>query len=282
MTEKSASLKRTLNSPIWEGVIFPGLERDDPRATVYASNILPPLQPFIEAIWFMTWDIPDGTELFGIGAPIPCIKLKASNFNDLANPVYSLIGTKDKGIMLKFKGSGQAVGIDFKPGGLFPFIGKSVNSLRGTISNANDILHDLPVLTSEMWDFVFADLWSQNIQKYLQQKLTDLRPHHLFEISQLIEKLLSDKNINQVDELLLKGNYAKRSMQRIFQDEVGLSIKDVIRIARFNRAIKTLNGTSIESFAQFALESGYFDQPHMVNDFKKLVSESPKIFRKYW
>lgn len=281
MHEGSKNFRRTVSPPKWEGVIFPGLEREDPRAVVYEADLANNLKPFIEAIWFMTWDIPEGVELHGIGAPIPCIKLMANNFPGFAKPVNTLLGVKDKGVVLKFKGSGQAIGIDFKPGGLFPFIG-SLKFGPEAVLNADDVLLNLPELPLGQWDLTFAEKWLQDIHEYFEKRLNHLHPHHLDEISKLVEIMLKDQDIPQVEELLEKSGMSKRTLQRVFQNEVGLSMKETLRIARFNLAIRKLNGSDIENFAQFALESGYFDQPHMVNDFKKLVSESPKVFRKYW
>lgn len=281
MIEESKLFRKSISSPVWEGVIFPGLDRDDPRTVVYEADIPLELKPFIEAIWFMIWNIPEGIELHGIGAPIPCVKLMANNFPGFVKPVTTLLGVKDKGVTLKFKGAGQAVGVDFKPGGLFPFIG-GMSFDPGAVLSADAILPDLPDLPSTQWNLAFAESWLQDIQTYFQKRLNHLHTNHLDEISKLIEIILKDRELTQVDDLLTGSELSKRSLQRIFQTEVGLSIKDIIRIARFNRTIRELNGSSIESFTQFALESGYFDQPHMVNDFKKLVSESPKIFRKYW
>jgi AraC-like DNA-binding protein len=271
-----------LSSPLWEGVVFPGLERHDPRALVYDTPVAPELAPYMHAIWFMTWDIPEGTELPGIGVPIPCIKFMANNFSGFQQPLCHFLGTKTKGVMLNFKGQGQAIGIDFKPGGLYPFIGKPLDDWNGQYLNAFDFMPDLPILPKGPWDLAYAEQWAQSIHKYFISKLSNLVPHHLDVITSVVDLLWADREINQVEDLLPKLGVSKRSLQRIFQTEVGLSTKELIRIVRFNRTIKEMNGSSIENFAQFALESGYFDQPHMANDFKKLVAESPQIFRKFW
>ena len=72
-----------------------------------------------------------------------------------------------------------------------------------------------------------------------------------------------------------------RTLQRIFKKEVGLSPKNVLRIARFNDAIRKIGQDNFTEFVEVALASGFFDQAHMVNEFQKLVATSPSKFRRY-
>jgi AraC-like DNA-binding protein len=67
----------------------------------------------------------------------------------------------------------------------------------------------------------------------------------------------------------------KRLLQRIFNDYVGVSPKWVIRWYRLYEPVETLNSGAELDWVQLALELGYFDQAHMINDFRSVVGFSP-------
>ncbi len=276
--------QRTTRSPVWEGVVFPGLEKEDDRAKVYEAAIPETLKPFIQAIWFMIWDISEGHTLRGIGTPIPCVKLTATAGNDhgVQIPSYGFLSPKDKGVFLSFGGQGQSVGIDFKPGGIYPFLNDSFTGWQGFWMPGQEVVSGLPALPAgSSWDLSSAEIWYQDITKFFESKVTHLRSHHLELITKAAEVMWSAENIS-IDELAEKVATSARTLQRVFQSEVGLSVKETLRIVRFNKALRAINGQPTQKLVDFALESGYFDQAHMSAEFKKLVRESPAIFRKFW
>jgi AraC-like DNA-binding protein len=56
--------------------------------------------------------------------------------------------------------------------------------------------------------------------------------------------------------------------------------REAIRITRFQKALKRIRRVDLDTLANVALESGYFDQPHMVREFKALISNSPVRLKK--
>jgi AraC-like DNA-binding protein len=65
-----------------------------------------------------------------------------------------------------------------------------------------------------------------------------------------------------------------RSYERGFSSEIGISPKLFARVARFQRAID-LKRASGDSWLSVAHEVGYFDQMHMVRDFRRIGGRVP-------
>jgi AraC-like DNA-binding protein len=278
---KSSIFTRTVSAPKWEGVIFPGIEKDDHRVRVFAASVPETLEKFIEAIWYMEWDLPE-EPLMGIGVPIPCVKLSAtSGFGPGQGLASVFLSPKDKGILLKFGGQGQGFGIDFKPGGLFPFLSKDFIGWKDLWVPTEQIFPQMPSLPSPPWSLRLADQWFKGISEFMIDRLPMLQENHLDLISKAVD-LLWLQDILTMEEIADECKVSPRTLQRVFQNEVGLSIKETMRIVRFNKALRAIYGRPTESLVNLALDSGYFDQAHMSGEFKKLVSESPKVFRKFW
>ena len=73
-----------------------------------------------------------------------------------------------------------------------------------------------------------------------------------------------------------KLNISKRQLERIFLANVGISPKKFGRIVRFNNSIKLFK--KVEPLTILAYEAGYFDQSHLVHDFREFSGLSPKEF----
>lgn len=79
-----------------------------------------------------------------------------------------------------------------------------------------------------------------------------------------------------VSETACRLNISKRQFERIFLANVGISPKKFGRIIRFNTSIKLF--PKVEPLTTLACEVGYFDQSHLVHDFREFSGLSPKEF----
>lgn len=70
----------------------------------------------------------------------------------------------------------------------------------------------------------------------------------------------------------------ERYLRRAFVDRTGLSPKRYARIARLQHILARLRGRRPD-WARLAAELGYFDQAHLVNDFRDLTGSTPDAFR---
>jgi AraC-like DNA-binding protein len=61
----------------------------------------------------------------------------------------------------------------------------------------------------------------------------------------------------------------------LFHDQVGLTPRLVVRLARFNRALRRLGGAGRADWADAAQACGYFDQAHLIRDFHDFAAATP-------
>jgi len=62
----------------------------------------------------------------------------------------------------------------------------------------------------------------------------------------------------------------------LFHDQVGFTPRLVARLARFNRALRRLGGVGRAEWADAAQACGYFDQAHLIRDFRHFAGATPR------
>ena len=71
-----------------------------------------------------------------------------------------------------------------------------------------------------------------------------------------------------------------RQLRRLFLSQVGMSPKAFARITRIRHLLE-LTGPH-PSWANLALDAGFYDQSHLINEFEDLMGETPTIFSSGW
>jgi AraC-like DNA-binding protein len=56
---------------------------------------------------------------------------------------------------------------------------------------------------------------------------------------------------------------------------VGLTPKRFARVRRLQRLLGEIHGNSVVDWAEVAARHGYYDQPHLINDFRALTGVTP-------
>lgn len=68
-------------------------------------------------------------------------------------------------------------------------------------------------------------------------------------------------------------------MERAFARDLGIRPKVYARIVRLNAVLATLDDAERPRAVDLALESGYFDQAHLLRDFRLLAGRTPRSRR---
>jgi AraC-like DNA-binding protein len=71
--------------------------------------------------------------------------------------------------------------------------------------------------------------------------------------------------------------WSRKHLIACFREHIGLPPKTVASILRFNRAVQLMDGQHI-TWGALALESGYYDQAHMIRDFRRFAGVTPGEF----
>ena len=85
----------------------------------------------------------------------------------------------------------------------------------------------------------------------------------------------------RVGDLCARLGMSRQALARSFRDHVGVSPKTLGRVLRLQRAVSLLARSAAGErvrWADLALDAGYYDQSHLVAEFKELVGLTPSAY----
>jgi len=69
---------------------------------------------------------------------------------------------------------------------------------------------------------------------------------------------------------------SERHLRRLFHDTLGISPKTFAKLARFRRALRAARTTHPANWANVALDAGYYDQAHLIAEFRTIAGATPR------
>jgi AraC-like DNA-binding protein len=79
----------------------------------------------------------------------------------------------------------------------------------------------------------------------------------------------------RAEQLAARHHVAPRTLQRLFRRYVGVGPKWVLKRLRIHEAVAQLTAGRQRSWTELALELGYYDHAHFINDFRLVTERSP-------
>jgi AraC-like DNA-binding protein len=79
----------------------------------------------------------------------------------------------------------------------------------------------------------------------------------------------------RVGDMAAALGIGERRLQQLFRAEIGLTPRQMRRLVRVRDCLGRLRGDSPPPWAQLAIDCGFYDQAHLVNEFRELCGVTP-------
>lgn len=234
----------------------------------------PDLVPWIAHYWIIHWDLRACEPHVAESLPHPNIHLVFENGSSV------VCGVQTHKFSVLLEGQSRVFGVKFRPGGFRPFYNAAIAKLADRIVPASRIFgRDLEGFQEIALSACKENDKVQAADSFFRARIP--KPDSAIAlVGKLVDHILQEPDIKTVEDLARDAGMGKRSLQRLFSEYVGASPKWVIRRYRLHELIEKFNSGEKLDLPQLALELGYFDQAHLINDFKSIVGFSPTEYQK--
>jgi AraC-like DNA-binding protein len=250
----------------------------------------PRLKPYIRCYWTLSVPLSvssakgqsvlaEGLEwVFNLADPIEMVA-DVAGCTTVCRSFFS--GPMTQPMRVRPTGRLNLFGVCFRPGGALPFLSSPV----GEIVNRC-------IQTDDLWEAETLDITNlmQSDGHTTRQRIDCT--NHLFLQSIDGVQQMDARTALAVDVIEGHGGQVNvhrlaawvglshRQLERLFKMQVGLSPKQLCRSLRFKSVFQQLALSPISTWAATAQSCGYYDQPHMIRDFKHFTGHSPASFFK--
>jgi AraC-like DNA-binding protein len=185
-----------------------------------------------------------------------------------------VIGPMTRPLMVDSASPDNMIAVRFRPGGAFAFFDLPMSALTDLRPEIAHFWKDATAFEAAILERGsvierIAALESALIQRLRAARTIDAR------ISTAVALLKRRSGVASVDSLSEELGITRQHLARKFQEQVGLSPKTFARIVRMQDVLRRIRNVGEVDWCMLALDSGYYDQAHMIDDFQDLCGISP-------
>lgn len=261
---------------------------------IYYTTYRPrsPLSQFVEFLWFREGDhLPQSqSRLLPIGSMELVINLHEDRI-PLFDPQSRaecgstngtmICGTHSEGYIIRIDSKISVIGVHFKPGGSTPFLGLPARELYNQRVGLDELWQGR---AAELRDRLIAAATLENRFLILEQFLlmmmhlpdrTTVLQNHRHPVVDFALREFRQVPIPSVSAVTNQIGCSARHFNQLFRDQVGLTPKLFCRVRRLRQVLYLLADKEHINWADLAFTCGYFDQAHLIHDFRSLTDCTP-------
>ena len=248
----------------------------------------PPLNEFIDYLWLI-----DGGQAPRLEKILPCgmmelvINLKHDeiNIHDPTQPEryrrFSgavISGTYSRSFICNAVQHESIMGVHFKPGGAAPFLNADATELANAHANLSDLWGRSALELRERLCMVGTPQQRFRIMEAVLQRRLHNHTSSQLHLDFALRMFATRDKETSVRNVSRELGVSQRRFIQIFSAHVGLAPKLFCRISRFQQARVLAEKFEAPDWATIAVTCGYFDQSHLIKDFKEFSGSTPGIY----
>jgi AraC-like DNA-binding protein len=190
-------------------------------------------------------------------------------------PAGFVAGLDDRFTITEHDGFQHGLQLNLTPIGGRMMFGLPMSELAGRVVHARDLLpREHRSLTERLealasWDARFDLL--ETIVCDRVQRAREQNPAVTWAFAQIARR----RGSLEIGRLARDLGYSQTHLITLFRDQIGLPPKRVARLMRFDRLMRHLKAGGSGTWAELALQFGYYDQAHLVRDVRRYTGTTP-------
>lgn len=194
-------------------------------------------------------------------------------------PLITLTGPQYLRVNIKVNNHLRAIRVDFQPGGLYRMLGIPMNELFDCGFDARDFFGvKMKFIYAQLQEIANLEIGKNIVEKFLLEYVSKVK--EMLPLDYAIRMLLSSDGNFSMTSIASLSCLSMKQFERKCQQRLGMNPKLYARILRFSKAYRMREIYPNISWIKIAYEAGYFDQMHMIRDFKVFAGVNPSTIEK--
>lgn len=238
-------------------------------------------QGFVDCYWYLETGppaedavqrvVPDGRPelILNLGEPFE----SASDGRWIRQPTFFLAGQISSPMLLRPHARAKTIGVRFRPEGASCVFPGPMHELAGLVVPLDALS---PKLDHELQPVREMESITP---RFIDRALSRAAHNADVALAFALDTAIKTAGLISVSGLAKRVNLSNRQLERRFLDTVGMTPKRFCRIRRFQRVLQAMEeGVKVKpgaNWADAAVECGYYDQAHLIRDFRSFSGLTP-------
>lgn len=206
----------------------------------------------------------------------PVSMAKSDNANYELQPNSVLLGPQFSRVNVKVNRQLRAIRVDFIPGGMHRMLGIPMNELFDSGYDATDFFGPkMKEINEQLRNVSKLEEGKAIVEKFLLGQLSHMKGKLPFDDA--IRMLMNNNGAIAIETTASMACLSLKQFERKCQERIGMNPKLYARILRFSKAYRIHEAHPELNWTLIAYESGYYDQMHMIRDFKVFAGANPTV-----
>jgi AraC-like DNA-binding protein len=183
-------------------------------------------------------------------------------------------GLRDRQVATRHEGRCFGIHVNLEPPAAHRLLGLPLDELAYCQVPLEDML-DEPFLVERLHD---VGTWAERFRLLDEVFAKRLHEPASPEIAWAWNRLVESDGAVPIGELAGELGWSRKRIVARFRKEIGLPPKRAARLLRFEHARALVESAARPDWARIAHETGYYDQSHLINEFRSFTGRTPETF----
>jgi AraC-like DNA-binding protein len=248
------------------------------------------LSQLVEMLWYI-WNAPGSPPRYLI-CPNGAMDLLI-HLHDRAVTLYTdaacervrgplLAGPKSQSLSIDPAEFTAVLGVRFRPGAARLFFPLPADELHNSGVPLSDLYpREAELLREEILSIPGLDGKIAALQRYLIGRLPAAVPIDPA-VEHAVREFDGHRGVRPVSEVQSEMGLSHTRFIQLFRESVGMTPKLFCRVRRFQRALQKVESGQSINWADLAATCGYFDQAHLIRDFRSFSGLTPLAYAEFY
>lgn len=263
-----------------------GPESSVPAGTLRSFSVGAALRGHVSHILLYRETFSEGREVHERVLPDGAVRL-VFNFGDAPSAgegdglAVEAIGASVAPVVVRLRREVEGLSVTLRPGAAAALLGLPAGEIGGSAVHLDALWRgEGAELLERMVEAPDDAARVALLQAVLQRRLRDgdAVPGNATAAMHAAQLIAASGGRRPLREMATAVGVGERRLQQLFHAHVGLSPRAWSRLARMHGCLRALRRHPAPDWADVALEGGFYDQSHLVNEFRSLCGVTPTEF----